>query len=487
MNLRHKSANALTLAVSLFLTAAKAEDWTEFRGPTGQGIASGRLPTEWGPTKNVVWKQAIPGRGWSSPIIVKGRVYLTTAIPAENGSKDISLRCLCLDAKSGKVVWDTEIFRPNAGKIPAYYDRGSYANPTPLTDGRRLYVSFGHLGMAALDLEGKILWRNTDLSFYPGFGSNASCPVLLDEALILSCDGQDKQFVVALDSASGKKLLWKTPRSKTPTLHKYKNYAFTTPLIIEVKGKKQVVSPAAGAVYSYDPQTGQELWRVHYGNGYSVVPRPVFGHGLLFVISGYDTPSLLAIRPDGQGDVTASHVVWTARKGVPLIASPLLLGDELYLASTQGMATCLNAKTGKVHWQERLGGVYYASPLAANGKVYFQNEEGIGTVVKASRRSSRWWPKMRSASKRSHPTAPPTVPSTSARRSTCTVSSRCRQRRAFPRLLGKRSRPSRKPSYSTSKRISKAGQTLRTRPPRSRSPKSSSSDRSSMPLRANTV
>ena len=374
----------LAFAGLLSITAARAEDWPEFRGPTGQGIAAGRLPTEWGPMKNVVWKQAIPGRGWSSPTIAKGRVYLTTAVPAVDGSKDIALRSLCLDAKSGKVLWDTEVFRPNGAKIPAYYDRGSYASPTPLTDGRRLCVSFGHLGTAALDLEGKVLWRNTELSFYPGFGSNGSSPVLLDDALILSCDGQDKQFVAAIDRASGKKLFWKTPRSKTAALHKYKNYAFTTPLVIEVKGKKQIVSPAAGAVYAYDPKTGEELWRVHYGDGYSVVPRPVFGHGLVFVISGYDTPSLLAIRPDGQGDVTATHVAWTAHKGVSLIASPLLVGDELYLASTLGVATCLNAKTGKVHWQERLGGVYYASPLAADGKVYFQNEEGIGTVVKAS-------------------------------------------------------------------------------------------------------
>ena len=276
------------------------------------------------------------------------------------------------------------MFRPNGAKMPAYYDRGSYASPTPVTDGRHLYASFGHLGMAALDLEGKVLWRNTDLSFYPGFGSNGSSPVLLDDALILSCDGQDKQFVAALDRASGKKLLWKTLRSKTGALDAYKRYAFTTPLVIEVKGKKQIVSPGAGAVYAYDPKTGQELWRVHYGDGYSVVPRPVFGHGLVFVISGYDTPTLLAIRPDGQGDVTATHVAWTTRKGVPLIASPLLVGDELYLASTLGMASCLDAKTGKVHWQERLGGVYYASPLAADGKVYFQNEEGVGTVVKAS-------------------------------------------------------------------------------------------------------
>jgi outer membrane protein assembly factor BamB len=376
----------LTLALTVFLSipAARAEDWPEFRGPTGQGVAPGRLPTEWGPTKNIAWKQAIPGRGWSSPVVAKGRVYLTTAVLAEDGSKDVSLRGLCLDARSGNILWNTEVFRHNSAKIPAYYDKGSYASPTPLIDGRRLYAVFGHLGAAALDLDGKILWRNSDLSFSPGFGSNASSPVLIDDALILSCDGIDKQFVAALDRATGKKLLWKIQRSKTDELNGNKRYAFTTPLLIEVKGKKQIVSPGAGAVYAYDPETGAELWRVHYGDGYAVAPRPVFGHGLVFVCSGYDIPTLLAIRPDGRGDVTSTHVAWTARKGVPLIASPLLVGDELYLASTLGLASCLDAKTGKVHWQERIGGVFYASPLAADGKVYFQNEEGLGTVVKAS-------------------------------------------------------------------------------------------------------
>ncbi len=376
-------ACTLSIVWLLLTTTVQADDWPAFRGPGGQGKANGKLPTTWGPTTNVAWKQPIAGRGWSSPVVVQGRVYLTTAVLADDGSKEISLRCLCLDAKTGTTVWDTEVFRPNGATIPAYYDRGSYANPTPVVDGKTLYVAFGHLGLAALDTDGNVLWRNTDLTFYPGFGSNASSPVLLDDALLVSCDGVDKQFVAALDRASGTKLLWKSERSQTATLNRDKRYAFSTPLVIEVGGKKQLISPGAGFVYAFDPLTGEELWRVHYPQGYATVPRPAFGQGLVFVISGYDQPTLLAIRPDGRGDVTTTHVAWTERKGIPLIASPLLVGDELYLASTLGIASCLDAKTGKIHWQQRLGGIYYASPLSADGKVYFQNEEGVGTVVNA--------------------------------------------------------------------------------------------------------
>jgi outer membrane protein assembly factor BamB len=359
---------------------AGAENWPEFRGPTGQGIVrDGALPIEWGKDKNVVWKQSIPGTGWSSPIVYEGRIYLTASVPTKDGAgSDQSLAALCLDAKTGKMLWEKEVFRQDGSTAPRIHRKNSHASPTPLTDGERLYVHFGHQGTACLDLTGKILWRNT-LKYEPVHG-NGGTPILVDEALVFSCDGFDKQFVVALDRKTGKEI-WRTDRKS----ESFKKFAFSTPLAIEVKGKKQVVSPGAGAVCAYDPATGKEIWRVQYEDGYSVIPRPVFGHGLVFVCTGFDFPSLLAIRPDGQGDVTKSHVAWSTSKRVALTPSLLLAGDELYMVSDLGMASCLDAKSGKVHWERRLGGNYSASPLLAAGKIYFQSEEGVGVVIKAGK------------------------------------------------------------------------------------------------------
>jgi outer membrane protein assembly factor BamB len=371
---------------ALFVVAlgasVRAEDWPEFRGPTGQGLVSqGKLPTEWSDTKNVAWKQDIPGLGWSSPIVHAGRIYLTSSVPVANDDKvDQSLAALCLDAKSGKIVWQKEVFRQDGKTAPRIHRKNSHASPTPLTDGKRLYVHFGHQGTACLDFDGKILWRSTSQKYDPVHG-NGNTLILADDALVFNGDGDDKQFVVALDRATGKEL-WRTKRQSDSS----KKFSFCTPLLINVKEQKQIVSPGAGAVCAYDPATGKEIWRVLYGNGYSVVPRPVHGHGLVFICTGFDAPELLAIRPDGQGDVTKTHIAWTARKGVPLTASLLLVGDELYMISDLGVASCLDAKTGKVHWQERIGGAFSASPLHCDGKIYFQSEEGVGVVINAGKK-----------------------------------------------------------------------------------------------------
>jgi outer membrane protein assembly factor BamB len=200
--------------------------------------------------------------------------------------------------------------------------------------------------------------------------------VLFGDLLILSCDGYDIQYVVGLDKRTGQ-IRWKSPR---------KGYqAYTTPLTVQVDGKDQVVSPGAHRAVSYDPRTGKEIWWVRYGNGYSNVPRPVYGHGLVFICSGFDQPVLLAVRPDGQGDVTETHVAWSLKRGVPLTPSPLLVGEELYIISDNGVASCLDAKTGKQHWQERLGGSYSASPVYADGRIYFLNEDGESVVIEPGR------------------------------------------------------------------------------------------------------
>lgn len=355
---------------------APAENWPEFRGPTGQGLYAGKnLPIEWSTTKNVVWKQKIAGHGWSSPIILDGRVYLTSAVPIEK-SKDLSLKAICLDAAKGTILWQTEVFRQDGAKAPKIHDKNSHASPTPITDGQMLYVHFGHEGTACLDLNGKVVWRNNEHRYAPVHGNGAT-PILVDGKLIYSADGSNKQFVVALNTADGQ-TLWKTDRKSKAS----RKFSFSTPLLITVNGKKQIVSPASDAVMAYDPDDGSEIWRVKY-DGYSVIPRPVFGHGMVFLSTSYNTPSVLAIRVDGKGDVTDSHVAWTASKGAPHTPSLLLVGAELYMVSDKGIASCLDARTGKPHWSQRVGGNFSASPFYADGKIYLQSEEGVTTVLRA--------------------------------------------------------------------------------------------------------
>jgi outer membrane protein assembly factor BamB len=365
----------VVIAVLSSITAARAEDWPEFRGPTGEGHATGSLPTEWGPDRNVAWKQTIAGEGWSSPVVVGGRVYLTAAVPLSAGG--YSLRVLCLSAKDGKTVWDTEALQESP-RSPRPQAKNSHASPTPVVDAKtkRLYVHFGHEGTACLDLDGKVLWRQTELRYSPVHGNGGS-PILADDRLIFSIDGTDKQYVVALDTSDGQ-VKWRTDR-KTDAA---KRFSFHTPLLIEVKGQRQVISAGSDVAVACDPKTGEEIWRVRY-DGYSVIPRPVHGHGLLFLVTGYDRSSLIAVRPDGKGDVTDTHVAWTMKANAPHTPSPVLVGDELYAVSDGGMASCLDARTGKVHWAQRLGGGFSASLLEAGGNVYFQNETGTGFVVKA--------------------------------------------------------------------------------------------------------
>ncbi len=374
----HRRLLALFLCLGI-TTTGHAEDWPQFRGPTQQGIYIGKLPTEWGPERNVAWKVAIPGKGWSSPIIVGGRVYLTTAVPVAGTMNDQSLRSMCLDAATGKIVWNTEIFTQDGATAPAIHSKNSHASPTPLIDGKQLFVHFGHQGTACLDLDGKVLWRNREQKYKPVHGNGGS-PVVVGKSLIFSCDGSDQQYVIALDRDTGKPL-WRTDRN----LNAGRGFSFSTPLVIEVAGKKQVVSSGSGGVISYDPATGKEIWKATYPVGFSVVPRPIFGQGMVFVCTGFGTPKMLAIKVDGMGDVTQSHVVWETAKNVPHEPAPLLVDDEIYMTSNQGLVTCLDAKTGALHWQERIPGPCTSSPLAADGKVYFPNDAGACTILEASK------------------------------------------------------------------------------------------------------
>jgi outer membrane protein assembly factor BamB len=359
----------LALASCVRLASA-APDWPEFRGPDGQGHSAARkVPTKWSATDNVAWKTPIPGSGWSSPVLQGNRVYLTTAVEQQGR---LSLRVLCLEIANGKILWNTEALA--AAKV-RHHQKNSDASPTPILEADRLYAHFGHYGTACLDFSGKILWQQTSLTYDPNHGNGGS-PALVEDRLVFNCDGSIDPFIAALDKRTGK-VLWKVPRRTDAR----KLFSFSTPLVIEVHGRQQVISPGSGVVSALDPANGREIWRVRYGEGYSIVPRPVFGHGLVFLSSGFDRAVIYAIRPDGRGDVTDTHVAWTVDRQAPKTPSLLLVGDELYAVSDAGVASCLDARTGKEHWSMRVPGNYSASPVFADGHLYLQNETGLGVVL----------------------------------------------------------------------------------------------------------
>jgi outer membrane protein assembly factor BamB len=372
---------SITVVLSLALSAS-AEQWIQFRGPAGNGHSTAKnLPAKWSKARNVAWKQEVPGEGWSSPVVADGRIYLTAAVPVTDGeTQDYSLQLLTLDAKSGEALGSLEVFHQEGATAATIHNKNSHASPTPIIEGERIYVHFGHQGTACVSRDGKIVWQNRDLRYPPVHG-NGGTPIIVDDALIFSCDAASDPFVVALNKNTGE-VIWNTPR----VVEVSRKFSFSTPTLIEVNGQKQVVSPGSGAVCAYDPSSGEEIWRVDYDEGYSVIPKPVFAHGLVYVCSGYGRPILFAIRPDGKGDVTDTHVAWQTDRYAPHTPSPLVVGDELYMVSDKGIASCLNARTGEVHWsRERLAGGFSSSPVFGDGKIFFQNEEGETTVIAPSK------------------------------------------------------------------------------------------------------
>jgi outer membrane protein assembly factor BamB len=344
-------------------------DWPQFRGPTGQGVSEERnLPLTWSENKNVRWKVPIPGRGWSSPVIQGDRIWLTTA--TDEGK---SLRAIAIDRNTGAILQNVEVFHLKSAKLAN--SKNSFASPTPVIDGDRVYLHFGAYGTACITQSGEIVWK-TRLEYDNGQHGTGGSPIIYEDLLILSCDGNDVQFVVALDKATGK-VRWKKMREGYQ--------AYTTPLVVSLPEGDQVISPGALRAIAYEPRTGKEIWQVRYGEGFSNVPRPVYGLGLVFICTGFQQASLLAIKPDGRGDITKSKVVWRLDRGVPLTPSPLLVGDELYMVTDNGIATCVDAKTGEELWRARLGGNHSASPIYADGKIYFLSEEGESVVIAPGR------------------------------------------------------------------------------------------------------
>jgi outer membrane protein assembly factor BamB len=363
-----------------FNTQTVAQDWPQFRGPGGQGHSSeSHLPVDWSETRNVVWKSAVPGLGWSSPVVADGRVWLTSSVELPGrGNGDVSLRALAFEAATGREIVNVEVFRLSRAR--AINPKNSFASPTPIVDGDRVFVHFGADGTAALTAAGEIVWK---LKFpYESQHGAGGSPIVYGDLLIFSCDGSDAAFVIALDKRTGK-TRWRTNRRQPA------DQAYTTPLVIRVGERDQIVSVGAFRAAAYEPETGREIWRVSYADGFSNVPRPVFGHGLVYITTGFQQPSLIAVRPDGTGDVTKTHVAWTVSRGAPLTPSPILVGDELYIVSDNGIASCLDAVSGTTRWLMRLGGSYSASPLFAGGRLYFPSENGTTTVLVPGREFRR--------------------------------------------------------------------------------------------------
>lgn len=380
--------------------AADDAAWPQWRGPDGQGHAPAThdLPLTWSETENVAWKTPLPGRGWSSPVVDERHVWLTTAVEREatdeeksrrpdepsggqprNIAGGLSLRALGVDRDSGRVVHDVELFTIDDPQ--PIHALNSFASPSPVLAGGYLYCHFGDFGTACVETAtGRIAWANRELRL-DHMNGPGSTPILWNDLVIVNCDGTDVQFVAALDAATGR-LAWKTSRSgplrENPDLKK----AYSTPIIVRQGDQEVLVSPGADWLYGYDPKTGAERWRMSYGElGFSVVPRPVAAHGLVFMSTSFNQPRLLAVRLAADG--TGAEIVWQETKGAPSMPSPLVVGDELIMVGDKGVATCLDARTGRLVWSQRLGGNFSSSPLDADGRIYVGNRDGDTFVISA--------------------------------------------------------------------------------------------------------
>ncbi|MEO8428594.1 MAG: PQQ-binding-like beta-propeller repeat protein [Verrucomicrobiota bacterium] len=377
--MKHITHIFLSLAVSAALL--HAENWPGFRGPTRQGVSTEtNLPMKWSATENVVWKTAVPGESWSSPIVWGERVFLTTA--TDNGA---SCRVLSLDRKTGKILWNKEAFQ----QVPRHkQQRNTFATPTPATDGERVYACFGDGSFAALSFAGDLIWTNRDYEFYGEHGLGSS-PILYRDLLIMARDGSsegedkklgwqkpwDQSFIVALDAGSGKER-WKGKRGLSRISH-------GVPTIWEHDGKAEIVSEAGDVVQGFEAQTGERLWSSEV-IGEGKVPSTVIGGGLVFTAGGWGgKESVKAFRLGGRGDLKETQLVWEQKKGMPKVPSLLYEKPHLFAVSDGGVATCMKADTGELLWQERVGGNFSASPVAAEGRIYFLDDNGETAVIQA--------------------------------------------------------------------------------------------------------
>lgn len=378
--MRHIITLLLTIIASHCLSAAEPY-WNQFRGPHANGETSADLPIEFDDQQNVAWKTAIHDRGWSSPVVWKDQIWLTTA--TEDGKK---MYAVAVDANSGRVVHDILLFEIAEPRF--CHPTNSYASCTPFVEEGRVYVHFGAYGTACLDTAtGEKIWERRDF-VCDDFRGPASSPIVDGDRVFINFDGVDHQFMVALDKHTGQ-TLWRADRDIDYGTDDgdYKK-AYGTPTLIEVGGKQQLISTAAVETLAYDPETGRVIWRVH-NEGFNGSARPVFENGLVYICSGRGDLALLAVRPDGESDITKTHIAWSTGKSVPRFSSQLVIDDRLYMINDAGVISCLNALDGSTIWTKRQSGEFWASPLyssgnkVAQGGIYFLGKDGKVLIVAA--------------------------------------------------------------------------------------------------------
>ncbi|MBX3437454.1 MAG: PQQ-binding-like beta-propeller repeat protein [Planctomycetaceae bacterium] len=367
---------AAILLVAPVLNAG--EIWPGFRGPTADGHADDTgLPVTWSEAENIAWKTPIHGLGWSCPSIWGERIWVTTA--NEEGTE---LSYLILDRDSGQILRDEVLFTVAHPRFRHKFN--TYASPTPFLEADRAYLSWGSYGLACVDSDTyDVLWVRRDLECDDYRGPGAS-PVIYGDTLYSIYDGFDYQFVIALDKWTGD-TIWRTDRpADFHTDNGDQKKAYATPIVIDAAGRRQLICPTSKGAFSYDADTGQEIWRINY-SGFSGSCRPLYEQGRVIITAGFNAAEVFSIDPSGRGDVTDSHIVWRSTKSIPSKPSPLFIDGLLYLFEDKGIATCLDAMTGESIWRERLGGNYTSSPVYADGRIFVFNEEGDATVLKPGR------------------------------------------------------------------------------------------------------
>ena len=395
---RHRLRSLLPLLSLLLLVLGglpALADWPDYRGPWGNGYASAPgdtkpvgLPLNWSETNNVKWKTEIPLTGWSTPVVMGGQVWLTTA-PMDGHD----FYAICVDADTGAIRFNEKVFHcDNPESLGEAVSMNCYATPSPVIEPGRVYVHFGSYGTACLDTgTGKVLWQRTDLPCRHFRGPSSSL-IIFENLLILTLDGVDFQYHVALDKRTGQ-TVWKTNRTAVwndetspgvPIMEGDRRKCFSTPFIATAAGQPLMLSAGAKAAYGYDPRTGQELWKVHYED-FSSAPRPIFDGTRAFFITGGKLEELWAVKTGGQGDVTDTHVVWKSKTHIGRYASPLLVDGLLYVTADENYFTCFEPATGQVVWTDRVPGRASASPVYADGRIYLCSQRGTTTVLKPGR------------------------------------------------------------------------------------------------------
>lgn len=383
---QHRLRSALILCFALVVNFCSTscclagESWWQFLGPDGNGHAKwADLPVHWTDGKNVVWRTAIHDHGWSSPVVYGDQIWLTTA--TTDGHK---LYAVCVDKNTGRVLHDRQVF--DVAVPQKISDDNTYATPTPVIEQGRVFVHFGTYGTTCLDTRSaETIWSRRDLNCdHEANAGPASSPTIIAGTLVFHVDGRDVQYIIALGKQTGE-TVWKTSRSydySTVPVHQRKAYGM--PGIAPRDDGIQLISSVGQGVYAYDA-SGRELWRVRH-KGWSIAPRPVAAYGLVFTIVDHDHPELWAIRHDGSGDVTESHVAWKETRSMPARSTPLLVDDLLYVVNRAGLITCLEAKTGALVWRERLDGKYSASPILAKDRIYLFDEDATCTILRPGRK-----------------------------------------------------------------------------------------------------